>query len=505
MSATLPERDLAGLFASYGGETSLDVFMKKALDGCVDWFDAARVSLFLKNDFTGDYWLSGQAGPDSTIPVDTILRSGEGLAGKAIHSGKPKLLTDSEGSHRRKRDRGSAVIIPLIAPEAGCLGVLNVARREGDEPFTTSDLGTIESIARYVALAINNARLLSRMNQAMGQAKAMHEKLDAVISCLGVGVLVVTEFEEVTGWNPEATAIFGSSLEAGVLLRHVLAHAPIVLRVAVEQAFLLGASGERVTRRAFDSSTDQGWSVIASPLPAGGATLAIQDITDHERATRELSRVRRLAEIGQMTAAVAHEIRNPLTGIRSAAQMVQGVSEEACEYGKIIEEEALKLNGLCDQFLEFARPLALNIREFDPSEVVRYITEQHRQDFDRAGVRLDFRRTAPSPTIKGDPLRLEQVVRNLVLNALQASNAGGHVSVEVDGPRIQIRDSGSGIEPHMMDKLFTPFFTTKPNGTGLGLSTVRKIVDAHGWEVKVHSAPGTGTTFELDFGLEEAA
>lgn len=505
MPANLPERDLAGLFAAYSGEMSLEAFMKKALEGCVEWFDAARVSLFLKNEFGSDYWLSGQAGPDSTIPVDAILRPGEGLAGKAIQTGKPMLLSSTEGSRRKRRDKGSAVIIPLIAPEPGCIGVLNVARREGDAPFTNNDLGTIESIARYVALAIHNARLFTRMTQAMGQAQAMHEKLDSVISCLGVGVLVVTEYEEVTGWNPEAAAIFGTALEPGILLRHVLARAPIVLKVAVEHAFTLGAGGERVTRRAFDATSDRGWSVIASPLPDGGATLAVQDITEQERAQRELARVRRLAEIGQMTAAVAHEIRNPLTGIRSAAQMVQGVSEEACEYGKIIEEEALKLNGLCDQFLEFARPLALNIREFDPADVVRYITEQHRPDFDRAGVRLDFRRRAVSPTIKGDPLRLEQVVRNLVLNALQASSAGGRVTVEVDGPRIQIRDTGPGIEPHMMDKLFTPFFTTKTNGTGLGLSTVRKIVDAHGWDVRVHSSLGTGTTFELDFGLEEAA
>lgn len=505
MHANLPERDLAELFASYGGETSLDSFMKKVLDGCVDWFDAARVSLFLKNEFTGDYWLSGQGGPDSTIPVDTILRAGEGIAGKAIQSGKPTLLRDVEDGGKKRRDRGSAVVVPLVAPDAGCLGVLNVARREGDELFTTRDLDTIGSIARYVALAIHNARLFTRMNQAVGQARALNEKLDAVIACLGVGVLVVTEFEEVTGWNPEAAAIFGSSLEAGVLLRHVVARAPIVLKVAVEQAFVMAAGGERVTRRAFDASTDRGWSVIASPLPDGGATLAIQDVTEHERAQRELSRVRRLAEIGQMTAAVAHEIRNPLTGIRSAAQMVQGVSEEACEYGKIIEEEALKLNGLCDQFLEFARPLALNIREFSPAEVAHYITEQHRHEFDRADVRLDFKRGAPAPMIKGDPVRLEQIVRNLLLNALQASQAGGKVTVSVDGPKIQVRDTGPGIEPHMMDKLFTPFFTTKPNGTGLGLSTVRKIVDAHGWDVTVQSAPGNGTTFELDFGLEQAA
>lgn len=497
---------MASLFAAYVDEPNLDSFMRKALDGCVEWFDAARVSLFLKNDFSGDYLLSGQAGPDSAVPVDAVLHAGEGIAGQAIASGKPVLLTDPTAKSRRKKsDRGSAVVVPLTTPQSGCLGVLNVARTEGERPFTRDDLGTVETIARYVALAINNARLFSRMNQSAGQAQALSQKLDAVIACLGVGVLVVTEFEEITGWNPEAQGLFGDVLEGGVLLRHVLSRAPIVLKVAVEQAFTIAAGGERISRRAFDSSSDRAWSIIASPLPAGGATLAIQDISDHERAERELARVRRLAEIGQMTAAIAHEIRNPLTGIRTAAQMVQGVSEEASEYGKIIEEEALKLNALCDQFLEFARPIALNIREFDPAEVVRSVGEHHRPDFLRAKVHFDLSFGAPSPTIKGDPLRLEQVVRNLLLNAIQACQTGGTVTVRVDGPRITIRDTGAGIEPHVMDKLFTPFFTTKANGTGLGLSTVRKIVDAHNWDVSVQSSPGQGTTFELDFGLEEAA
>ncbi len=497
MPAPVPEKDFASLFAAYAGEPNLDTFMRKALDACVDWFDSTRVSLFLKNEFTGSYLLSGQAGPASGLPEDTILCPGEGVAGQAITSGRPKLLDVGA--------KGSALVVPLVTPESGCIGVLNVARDEASQPFTQHDLALADTIARYVGLAINNARLFSKMNQAVGKAQAMSNKLDAVISCLGVGVLVITEFEEVTGWNPEARSLFGDVLGDGVLLRHVLARVPLVLKVAIEQAYLVAASGDRLSRRAFDSSLDRAWSIIASPLPDGGATLAIQDITDQERAQRELGRVRRLAEIGQMTAAVAHEIRNPLTGIRSAAQMVQSVSDEACEYGKIIEEEALKLNSLCDQFLEFARPVALNIRDFNPAECVRHVCEQHRADFDRAQVFLDLRFGSATPTIKGDPLRLEQVVRNLVLNAMQACPAGGRVDVVVDGAYIRVQDSGSGIDSQMMDKLFTPFFTTKPQGTGLGLSTVKKIVDAHGWDVRVDSAPGTGTTIEIDLGLEEAA
>ncbi len=505
MPAKLPEPDLAALFDAHVAEGNLDTFMANALDRCVEWFGALRVSLFLRNDFSGDYLLSGQAGAHSDVPQDTALRSGHGIAGKAIELGKPQLVQDDLHNAKRPSLVASALVVPLCTAESGCIGVLNVSRDSHEAQFTQDDLGRADTIGRYLGLAINNARLFARMNHAVGQSRALSDKLDAIIACLGIGVLVVSEFEEITGWNPEARSLFGESLGPGVLLRHVLKGMPMVLRLAVEQTFVNATDGHRSARRAFDSASDRAWSIIASPLPAGGATLAIQDITEQERAQRELSRVRRLAEIGQMTAAVAHEIRNPLTGIRSAAQMVQGVSEEACEYGKIIEEEALKLNALCDEFLEFARPLALNLREFEPADAVRRICDQHRPDFEKANVALILTVRSEPPPIKGDPMRLEQVIRNLVLDALQACRTGGTVTVTVDHGVISVADTGVGIEPHMLDKVFTPFFTTKPNGTGLGLSTVRKIVDAHGWDVRVQSTVGSGTLFEIDLELEKVA
>lgn len=500
MASILPERDLTTLFDAYRGETSLGVFLEHALGCASEWFGAARATLFLKDDLARGFILAGQAGDTARVPTHTLLREGEGIAGRAIRDGRP-LLVDS----RDLVDGGSAVVVPLMTPDSGPIGVLNVARTAGMPAYDDQDLDVIASIARYLALAIHNARLFARMNQAVAQSRATSEKLDAIIANLGVGVLVVTPYEEVVGWNPQSQQIFGDALQHGVLFRHVLKSLPVVLRVTLEQAFYAASEGEQISRRAFDSATDLAWSVVASQLPDGGVTLAIQDISEHERANRELARVRRLAEIGQMTAAVAHEIRNPLTGIRSAAQMVQSVSDEACEYGKIIEEEALKLNALCDQFLEFSRPLALNLKEFDPADVVTHVCEIHRPEFEKRSVRLDLVMGRAAPSVKGDPLKLEQVLRNFVLNALQACRPGGCVTVTVDGPRIFVQDTGVGIEPHHLEKLFTPFFTTKPSGTGLGLPTVRKIVDAHGWDVRVNSTPGVGTTFELDFGWDEAA
>jgi signal transduction histidine kinase len=322
------------------------------------------------------------------------------------------------------------------------------------------------------------------------------EGLSAVLSGLGVGVLVLDEHEEVAEWNEEAEGIFVMPLERHMKLVDLVQGLPSVLRGVIFETLADATGGHKSELRAYSTEMGQAWSVIASPMPGGGAALVFQDVSEHERTMRELSRMKRLAEIGQMTAAIAHEIRNPLTGIRSAAQMVQTVGGEAAEFGRIIEEESLKLNSLCDEFLEFAKPLKIRPVPTDVASVLGALVDRLRYEADAMGVSLTFE-TSSDAQVDADPLRLEQVCRNLLRNAVQASEPGGEVRLNWDGTRVVVEDTGVGMAQPMLDKLFTPFFTTKPSGTGLGLSMVRKIADAHGWLVKVSSEVGQGTRFEI--------
>ncbi len=220
--------------------------------------------------------------------------------------------------------------------------------------------------------------------------------------------------------------------------------------------------------------------------------------------TQDAERLRRLAEIGQMTAAVAHEIRNPLTGIRSAAQMVRENPELSEEFLAMIEEEALKLNELCEEFLAFARPMELNEQETDLAELVRQASELSRADFERDGVALAVETGSNVPTMNLDRRRIEQVVHNLLRNARQACKPGGRVEVRVEGTTLTVEDDGQGISPAQMERLFSPFFTTKSDGTGLGLCNVRRIVDAHRAQVSAESEPGKGSKFTVSFYRSES-
>jgi signal transduction histidine kinase len=513
MSESIAEKDLAVLFdvsraTTEGGQ---DAFLHHILEGCVRWFSASGTSVFIKQEPSEEFVLAAKLGADSTVPDRAHLRSGQGIAGACIATGQPMLVQDPldnpllKGRVRTREDIGSAMVVPLVTPESGCIGVLNVSRRIGEVPFSASDLLQAAPLARHIAMAVSNAQLFSRLNTAIAETKTVNEKLDAIISCLGVSVIVVDAGGRLEQWNPEAEQLVGSKMRKGCALHDVLADVPGELRLQALKGLRRALAGKRYRERAHDAQADQAWSIVASPLPGGGATVALQDVSLHEKALRELDRVKRLAEIGQMTAAIAHEIRNPLTGIRSASQIVQSAPGELAEFGRIIEREALKLNSLCDQFLEFAKPLNLHLERVDLVDIVQAVAKEYVSTAQHLGIDLRLVLDGRASRIKADPVRFEQVCRNLFLNALQATTTGGHVTVSLLKGQLVVEDDGKGIDSEVVDKLFTPFFTTKASGTGLGLSNVRKIVDAHGWQIKVVSRPGAGTRFELVFHEQKAA
>jgi signal transduction histidine kinase len=489
---------------------SLDEFLGLVLDRSAEWFEADGVSLFLQDERSpANYPLAAKAGLDDRIPDDAQVEQGVGIAGTCIAQKQPLLLQDpsthpllaSKGV-RRNRAVHSAMIVPLLTPENECVGVLNLSRTQKHNAFGPSDLAFASSVANQIALAVVNGRLVSRLRVAVMKTAELHLQLDTVIRTLSVGVLVLDAFGKVLHLNAEASKFFNGSIRVGDSTEQwaVSIDEPIGSRLAeVVRDALAGVKSDAVV---VDSG--QAWSFLASPLPGGGATLAIHDASEHERMHREINRVKRLAEIGQMTAAIAHEIRNPLTAMKAAAQVIRTAPEHAAEFGAIIEEEVDKLNALCSDFLEFARPLELHIAPFKISDLLKDLAEKHRPEFDAARVQLDVIDWSRSDLIYADRNRLEQVVRNLMLNALQATEPGGRVALFADDDRIVVQDTGTGMEQTTIEQLFTPFFTTKADGTGLGLSTARKIIDAHGGQIHVESQPGHGTRFTVELGRKAA-
>jgi signal transduction histidine kinase len=479
-------------------DESLSSYLQRILDRCAEWFHASTASIFLQEEGTDEYRLAAVGGAEPQIPKGATIRRGSGVAGLTLETGETLLINDPSEhpllTGRLTRRLASSIVVPLGMQDGDRFGVLNLSRKAGQPPFTAEDASRVASLARQVALAVANARLMARTSEAMRDAKRAGDKLEAVFRSVGVALFVVDPDGNVTDANLQAHQMVE---ERAGDLRALAASVTTALGVSVTAALKAASGGEKFRDRAHDKTSDRSFSVVASPLPSGGATVAIEETTAHERASREMSRMARLAEIGQMTAAIAHEIRNPLTGIRGAAQMIEHAPDCAGEFAAIIEDEVVKLNMLCEEFLEFARPLAIKALAVRLDQLATQIADRVAGEFAERGVSLRVEIEAEAPTITGDALRLEQVLRNLLRNAMQACSVGGEVTLAVKERGFVVSDTGFGIEPERLETLFTPFFTTKADGTGLGLSNVKKIIDAHKGQIDVQSEVGKGTRFEV--------
>ena len=228
------------------------------------------------------------------------------------------------------------------------------------------------------------------------------------------------------------------------------------------------------------------------------------DANLHLRQAEEaVRRSERLAALGQLTAGLAHELRNPLGTIKASAELLQrnvsAENEVSREMAGFIASEVDRTNSLVTRFLQFARPLELRRDNADLGQTLDRAIAQVEREAKGAAIYKNYApEIAPFPF---DAELMERVFYNLILNAVQASPEGGAVSVKTrlaaGAVEIAVIDRGVGIEPQQRDSIFNPFFTTKPEGVGLGLAIVSKIVDEHGGKITVESDPGKGSVFHV--------
>jgi signal transduction histidine kinase len=236
---------------------------------------------------------------------------------------------------------------------------------------------------------------------------------------------------------------------------------------------------------------------------------AAEDLAEANRnlnaAEAAVRRSDRLAALGQLSAGLAHELRNPLGTIKGSAEMlarsVAAENDVAREVAGFISSEVDRSNALVTRFLEFARPLKLKLAKADVGQVLDRAVALVERDAPQYGATVYKNYSPDLPPFSFDSELMERVFYNLVLNAAQASADDGAVTVKtrpVDGgAEVSVIDRGQGIDPKIFDQIFNPFFTTKPEGSGLGLAIVSKIVDEHGGKMAVESEPGKGSVFRV--------
>jgi signal transduction histidine kinase len=307
--------------------------------------------------------------------------------------------------------------------------------------------------------------------------------------------------------------------DIGQPFTRVLHDCPEVTRV-LQQAFESDDLPNRAEMRLRKTRRAIGYTLSRIYDDAGvllGATLFFKDLTRVEQ-MEERDRLRdRLAALGEMAAAIAHEVKNPLASIEVMAGVLKrqlAEQPDALETLDDIIKEAKMANAIVVEVLEFVRPIQLQVERVSLGDVLKdsiTLAEGKRR---RGAVSIETDVAGDVPDLLADSHQLRQLFSNLLANAFEALGGEGHVHLgaslvateedpspggepSVPQVAIEVRDSGPGIAPDDLERIFSPFFTTKPQGTGLGLAIVRKVVDAHEGRIDAVSAPGRGATFRV--------
>ena len=350
-----------------------------------------------------------------------------------------------------------------------------------------------------------------------------------VVSSMRNGVIAIRRDGTLALINDEAYRIFSLTKQTGDAGRpfgDVLRERPEVTRV-LANAFDLSLLPNRAELRLRDLDRVIGYTVSQVCDDEGrvtGAVLFFKDLTQVEQ-QEERERLRdRLASLGEMAAGIAHELKNPLAGIEVMAGLlrrhVPDTPRALSLLGDILSEAKLA-NKIVVEMLEFVRPIRLQVEPIDLTDVLAQAVTLADSKIPRGEINVQVRVDRELPAVDCDRYQLCQLFTNLLINAFEALDGKGHVTIHAfpdnvpidpgfatNGPVyvpsavIDVSDDGPGVPPDLTDRIFNPFFTTKIKGSGLGLGIVRKIVDAHEGTIDLLSVPGQGARFRVTLPLK---
>jgi two-component system nitrogen regulation sensor histidine kinase GlnL len=349
-----------------------------------------------------------------------------------------------------------------------------------------------------------------------------------VLASIEDGVIVLDRSGTLVELNPAAEQLTGvpASQAIGADVGHLFRASAWIGELArgtlAEGAARRRSEGRLSSRRGDVPVSAACAPVFAPDAGAIGAVLVLRDLTLQQTLEATTRRADRLAALGTVASGLAHEIRNPLGGIKGAAQLLRGALEdpELLHCADIIIREVERLDGLVEQLRELATPPRLQLEAVNIHRVLNDVLVLQRQApaWGSAVLRTAF---DPSlPDVQGDRAQLTQVFLNLVKNAIEALDGGGELTVSTrietrfhirrgsgrgGGRTRQIEGSGPGIPDDHQTQLFSPFFSTKPRGSGLGLAVCHRIVNEHGGAIAYEARPGGGSCFRVTLPVREEA
>lgn len=364
----------------------------------------------------------------------------------------------------------------------------------------------------------DHERSLKRKSEDL---EAVRDDLARIIDSSGEGIISVDDEGSILSWNRSADHIYGWTAEEmiGKNVDRLLPDEPEYRKELDRLTEAVRAGGvlrHYETMRRTKDGRSITVHITVSPMHSAdgryeGRTIFVHDATRLVELQAQLVNQERLAALGQMSAAVAHEIKNPLAGMRGACEILVDGYEEGdarIELGREMLRQVARLDRSVQDLLAFARPPAVKPVPSDIHLIIQRVLRLISEDPLAEGIAVHRSYSQELPALDVDPQLMEQVLFNILINAFQSLDNSGCVSIvtEPDGDHalIRVRDDGPGIPGEIVSRVFEPFFTTRTRGTGLGLSIVRSIVETHGGAVSVKTRfdHGRGTEFVISLPME---
>src|SRR6202795_2776021 len=403
------------------------------------------------------------------------------------------------------------------------IAVLGLGKTMEGDFLTSEDVELSETLAGYIGIAIQNARLYASLEQKVAEYERLKDFNENIVESINVGVLAVDLEDRIESWNSQMDVMYALPRWQALTrpLGEVFPAAFVEAFYRVRQnpgihnlyKFRLGTpTGEsRVGNVAIAPLVTKDFSVI-------GRLIIMDDITERVELEAQLSQADKLSSIGLLAAGVAHEVNTPLAVISSYAQMLSKQLQGDEQKGGLLDKitrQTFRASEIVNNLLNFSRTSGTEFTEVNVNKIIGDTMALLEHQFKITKIRVEDELADHLPLISGNSGRLQQVFLNLFLNARDAMPEGGTLRVATsngDGVSVVVSDTGTGIAQEHIQRIYDPFFTTKSSpregqgkGTGLGLSVTYGIIQEHAGKIRVESPPAQATPFYLDFPLTRKA
>jgi PAS domain S-box-containing protein len=401
--------------------------------------------------------------------------------------------------------------------------VLGLGKTMEGDFLTSEDVELLETLAGYIGIAIQNARLYASLEQKVSEYERLKDFNENIVESINVGVLAVDLADRIESWNSQMEVMY--ALPRWQALTRPLSE--VFPAEFVEEFYRVRQNPGIHNLYKFRLSTPAGEvrtiNAAIAPLVTKkfnviGRLIIMDDITERTELEAQLSQADKLSSIGLLAAGVAHEVNTPLAVISSYTQMLAKQLKSDPQKANLLEKitrQTFRASEIVSNLLNFSRTSGTEFTNVDVNRIVTDTLALLEHQFRTSHITVESELAPYLPPIQGNTGRLQQVFLNLFLNAKDAMPTGGTLRVATangNGVSVCVSDSGSGIAPEHIARIYDPFFTTKTTsdagqkrGTGLGLSVTYGIIQEHAGKIRVESRPGEGTTFYLDFPLTRKA